>query len=201
MLAIVSPHGNLSPGLRRGARPRQWKHYEFALTPAAFGVTQEEFDLKMRDVIAVAIRSEWINWRREGGARQRPAFESSGSLLGLACRLPRCRPNSPTEAIAGKSADADQDGFSNWDEFVALTVPTDPLSRFEITGPFTAPVGSGSSIFSRSGRIYRVDEAGSFALGTWMPAGSLETGDDTIKSYIDAAAEPAAFFRVGVEMP
>ena len=48
--------------------PGQWMHYEFALTPAAFGVTPAEFEKAMRDAVMLCIRSEWIQGAPESEA-------------------------------------------------------------------------------------------------------------------------------------
>ncbi len=201
MLSIVSSHGNLFQDCVEVPVPQEWKHYEFPLTPAAFGVTQEEFDLKMRDVIALAIRSEWIyGSEKEALDNVTVSAVPDAYWSWLAGYLTPGQLGD--DSIAGKSADADHDRFTNWDEFVALTVPTDPLSNFRV--PIVPQVFGGFSVeyLSRNGRVYQVwKTTNPIDPGSWVPVGPEETGDDTMKSYMDPGTEPAAFFRVGVEIP
>jgi len=55
---------------------------------------------------------------------------------------------------------------------------------------------------SRNGRVYQVWRTADPAdPNSWVPVGPVETGDETMKSYLDPATDPAAFFKVGVDMP
>jgi hypothetical protein len=202
MLQIVSPHGSLSQNCIESPVPQEWKHYEFALTPAAFGVTQEEFDLKMRDVVAVAIRSEWISGSEKEGldnVRVSKAPEAYWSWLAGYLNPSQLG----DETIAGKPADADGDGQSNWNEFLALTAPNDPVSRFQaLVAEPPGPAGFVVTFPTRSGRIYQVWRTENPAApGAWAPVGEVIQGDDSVRSHTDPAATPAAFFRVSVGLP
>jgi hypothetical protein len=200
MVALVSSHGTLFQDCLEVPIPQAWKHYEFALSPAAFGVTQEEFDLAMRDVIAICIRSEWINGSElEALDNVRLSKAPEAYWLWLAGYL--TPEELADESIAGKWADADQDDALNWDEFVALTIPNDPLSRFHILAA-PGPDGFAVQYLSRVDRFYQVWK--STDLGdpdSWTPVGVEEAGDDTLKTYLDPDVEPAAFFKVSVRMP
>lgn len=110
-------------------------------------------------------------------------------------------PAPPPDRLATFDADSDHDGQTNRDEYLALTAPDDPLSRFTADARKT-PGGFAIDYPTRSGRVYQVWKATNPALpGSWAPVGPAVIGDDTLKSHIDATSDPAAFFRVGVGLP
>lgn len=200
MVAVISPHGNLFQDCAEVPIPQEWKHYEFALTPEAFGVSRGEFEMKMRDAIAISIRSEWINnVELEGldNVRLSKAPEAywnwiSGYLTPVELE---------DELISGKWADADQDGASNWEEYVALTAPDDPLSRFDVRVERTVD-GFEIGYFGRVGRLYQVWKTADLSdPESWIVVGPMEPGEDAMRTYMDPAVDPAAFFRVGIRIP
>jgi hypothetical protein len=67
MVSIISAWTNLHADVVTLPVPGQWRRYEFALTPATFGVSSHEFEQVMRDVVALGIRSEWISGAEQEG--------------------------------------------------------------------------------------------------------------------------------------
>jgi len=199
MLAVISVHGALTQEVTDPPALDAWNHYDFALTPAAFGVSQDQFDRIMRDVVMIGVRSEWINGsEKEALDNFRLSKAPEAYWLWLAGYL--TPEQLADEAVAAKTADPDGDARSNWDEFLALTVPTDPLSCFAIAGRRTAEGAFVVEYTARSGRVYQVWK--SLTLDDdWVAVGPLFPGADAIETYADPAGEPAAFFRVEVGLP
>ena len=198
MLSIISVYGVLEQPVAQAPALNIWNHYEFALTPAAFGVTQQTFDSVMRDVVMVGIRSEWINGaEKEALDNVRLSKAPEAYWLWLTTYL---NPSElGDEAIAGKLADADGDAHNNYAEFLALTVPTNPLSRFIAIG---RQVGGSYEVefATKPGRVYQVWKSTALA-NDWQAVGPQISGDDTIKVHSQPMAGPASFFRVGVKLP
>ncbi|MCP5525345.1 MAG: hypothetical protein H7A47_00885 [Verrucomicrobiales bacterium] len=200
MVALVSTHGSLFQDCLEVPVPQAWKHYEFTLSPTAFGVTPEEFDTAMRDVIAISIRSEWINYDElEALDNVRLSKAPEAYWIWLAGYLDPAQ--LADESIAGKWADADDDGATNWDEFMALTVPNDASSRFAIIGTLR-PEGFAIDYPTRTGRHYQVWQSTDLGdADAWEPVGPLETGNDLLQRHLAPRAMPAMFFKVTVQMP
>ncbi|MCF7676295.1 MAG: hypothetical protein K9N23_02400 [Akkermansiaceae bacterium] len=201
MLAVISVHGTMMHEITAPPTLGQWNHYEFALNPVAFGVTPEEFNTIMRDVTMLAIRAEWINYSEtEALDNVRLSKAPEAYWLWLASYLDAAA--LADESQSAKTADPDGDGASNWDEYLALTVPTDPQSRFTATAQAAGPGGFVIEYPTRSGRVYQVwKSTDPSAPGSWTAVGPMVPGDDHIKTHADPATEPAAFFRVGVGLP
>jgi hypothetical protein len=201
MIWLVSAHGSLVANCTEVPPIGAWRRYEFALNPVAFGVTAADYDRIARDVVMLAIRSEWLSGTAEREALDNVALSSTPTpyWAWLDDYLDPLELLDP--ALAATAADADRDHRTNWDEFLAITTPTDPLSRFVVTAA-SGPGGLVVAYPSRSGRVYQVwkslDLSGP---ASWTAVGPAVPGDDALKTHIDAAAEPAAFFRVGIALP
>ena len=197
-LAVISVHGVLVQDVAQSPALNTWNHYEFALTPTAFGVTQEAFDTIMRDAVMIGIRSEWINGNeKEALDNVRISKTGDAYLQWLSTWL------TPAQLadvlLSGESADFDRDGMSNLDEYLTLTDPADPQSRF---GPVARLAGNGVEIVypSRAGRVYQVWKTDTLT-GVWQPAGPLVSGDDTVKVHNDPMTGSRGFLRVVVDLP
>jgi hypothetical protein len=199
VLWLCSPHGNLVAQATEAPSTSGWKRYSFSLTPATFGVTQEEFDRIARSVAMVSIRSEWLSGTAES--------EGLDNVLASAAPDPYwawlAGYLSPAElanpALSAPSVDYDHDGCGNWVEFLALTSPVDGSQRFALGAPLQDPAGWLLRFPTRNGRIYQLH--GSFNLvdpGAWVPLGAPITGDETIHEVIDPAVSAWRFYRLEV---
>jgi hypothetical protein len=102
-------------------------------------------------------------------------------------------------SIVGSSADPDADGASNYNEFVAGTIPTNQLSRFEVELP------NGSTalrFFVAPGRAYHIDRS-EVAGGAWERVISLSRATRSGPAQIQVAPAPSStcqFYRVQVAL-
>lgn len=200
MIWMVSAHGDLVADCTEAPSTTEWKRYKFALNPVAFGVSPEQYERIARDVVWLVIRSEWLT-----GVNQREALDNVLVSTSPTPYWDWLAGYLDEEALldldmAATTADADHDGRSNWDEFMALTVPIDPASRFDIDGPSAVPGGLSIKYPTHAGRVYQVWKALDLD-GAWSPVGPLETGDDTLKTYVDPATEPKVFLKVSADIP
>lgn len=198
MISVISVHGVMEQAVSQSPAFNTWNHYEFALTPAAFGVSQETFDTIMRDAVMIGLRSEWINGSEKEALDNVRLSKATGAYwLWLTTYLSPAQ--LADEFITSESADPDNDGFTNLDEYLALTSPIDPLSRFLMV----SRVVSGTleiEYATKSGRVYRVWKSNTLA-DDWQPVSPVVSGDDTLKIYSDPMTDPRAFFRIGVSLP
>ena len=198
MISVISVHGVMEQPVAQSPALNTWNHYEFALTPAAFAVSQATFDTIMRDVVMIGIRSEWINGtEKEALDNVRSSRATAAYWLWLSTYLNPAQ--LADESISGPQADADRDGSSNFAEYLALTSPTDPQSRFLAVAQ---RVGGGMEIQypTKTGRVYQVWKSTTLA-NDWQPVGPLVPGDNTIKVYANPMTDLAAFFRVAAGLP
>jgi hypothetical protein len=198
MLSVISVHGVMEQPIAQSPALNAWNHYEFFLTPAAFGVSQQTFDTIMRDAVMIGIRSEWINGaEKEALDNVRLSKASEAYWQWLSAYLTPAQ--LADESISGVSADPDHDGSPNFDEYLALTIPTDPLSRFTAV---VRRVSGGLEIeySTAAGRVYQVWKSNTLA-NDWQAVGPLVSGDGAFKVYSDPMTESRAFFRVAVEIP
>lgn len=198
MIGIVSTQGTLFQDVADVPELLTWKHYELPLSADAFGVAQDEFDRHMRDVIAICIRSEWINGSElEALDNVNLSKANADYLLWLGGFLSPAELDDP--AVAGTGADPDDDGATNWEEFMALTDPTNPLDRFTATARDESG-GVRIEFEARSGRVYQVYRSTTLT-PPWTPVGTLITGDDTLQSFMDTTGDSRAYFQVSVSRP
>lgn len=158
MISIISAYTNLNADVAVLPVPGQWGHYEFPITPAAFGVSEAEFNQVMRDVVALGIRSEWISGgEREGLDNVRVTKASDAYWAWMSGYF--TAGELADETITGRLADADKDGADNWCEFIAGTVPTNRLDLLRIERVCATNATCLLDFDSKPGRLYGVERA------------------------------------------
>jgi hypothetical protein len=105
------------------------------------------------------------------------------------------------------SGDNDNDGFSDLQEYLADTNPTDPNSLLRITACATSAQATTGTITwtSRPTRQYHVQKRDDLSAGfVWSDAGlgriSPDSGPTTTRSFADAVAQHR-FFRMEAVRP
>ncbi len=96
--------------------------------------------------------------------------------------------------------DSDGDGMNNWQEWIAGTIPTDPLSVLKMSAPAGNPAGFTLTWQSVGGKNYYVQRTGSL-LAPFSTIQSNIVGLPGTTSYTDTNTTGSAslFYRVGVQ--
>ena len=93
--------------------------------------------------------------------------------------------------------DTDQDGYSDFDEFIAGTDPLDPTSMLKIKSS-----GIGEAVvmnwLSVVGKRYQVEGSSNMLTGPWSAAGGVVQGTGAAVSVAAEVKGPRRYFRVGV---
>lgn len=200
MVSICSVVTNLHANVSELPVPRVWTRYEFPLTAAVFGVTPELFDLVMRDVAFLGIRSEWVNGSEIEAldnvriSKAPDAYWAwiSGFLSGEQLA---------NEDYGGKFADPDGDNSSNWVEYVAGTNPTNHLDSLKFED---ARILGGNCVLgfkARTGRLYTVEAAPSLKPAPqWQIVAENLAANDLLLAVTNAADLKPRFYRLSVRM-
>ena len=201
MLSLCSPWTNLHAAVVTLPEPGEWMHYEFALTPATFGVSQAEFDRVMRDVAFLGIRSEWIDGtsEREGldNYRLSKATDAYWAWIGGFYS----GDDLTDENKAGKLADPDGDGADNWSEYVANTTPTNILDVLRIELLAVTNGVSALRFQTAPGRFYGVEVTTDFAQPSpWAAVTNDLAGNGSPMSISHAAGAAPQFYRLKVRL-
>ncbi|HTJ00621.1 MAG TPA: hypothetical protein VL527_17195 [Dongiaceae bacterium] len=201
MISLCSPWTNLHADVLSLPVPGQWDHYEFALTPATFGVSPETFAQVMRDVVLLGIRSEWIDGGEVEGLdnfRISKAPDAYWSWMGCYCTAEELG----DENISGKAADRDGDGTDNWSEYVAGTNPTNQLDRFYIVSVTPVTHGCVIRLPAKAGREYGLEACAELnATPTWaVVTNGVPGGDGPLDLPLTLEPMPR-FFRATVQLP
>jgi hypothetical protein len=103
------------------------------------------------------------------------------------------------------TSDFDHDGFSDRNEYLADTNPTNANSRLKITA-FTTPSGGTSPTVTWDSvltRQYRIEKTLALSPAAWTDSGLgliVPDGDSTTRNFGDTAA-PLRFYRVQAVRP
>jgi hypothetical protein len=110
----------------------------------------------------------------------------------------------PTNATG--HADSDHDGVTDYSEYVALTNPQDPASRFAVTDAAFAPVPGGQvgalSFTSRLARVYQLKVTTNLVTPTtWTALPPILSGVEGLMTLTHTNSANRAFYRVDVNLP
>lgn len=99
--------------------------------------------------------------------------------------------------------DTDSDGMTNWQEYIAGTMPSDGNSVFEITETASTNGQPAISWPSQTGRLYTVLYSSVLNGGTWSnaPGGTALTGNGSTMSYTNCPDISPCFLRLTVSAP
>jgi hypothetical protein len=103
--------------------------------------------------------------------------------------------------LSSGSADADGDGYSNWQEYVAGTDPLDPKSKLVAGNDQPAAQQPGDSVVcwpSVSGKQYVIQRSPTLFPATWTSI-STNTGTGGNMEIHDLNGGPGRFYRVSVQ--
>ena len=106
----------------------------------------------------------------------------------------------PTNAADGV-LDTDFDGFSNFDEYVSNTDPTNPTSFFDID--LVNITNSVLLIFETStGRVYTLKFSDDIESGIWSNfPGLIDVPGTGTNSFLDSNDVPRRFYQINVDLP
>ncbi len=197
MIYLCSAHGVLSANCTEVPSTTAWKRYEFALNPMAFGVTPEEYDRIARDVVMLAIRSEWLSGTAEKEAMDNVAVSTNltpywswiGGYL------------DPSASNANTTADADNDGLNNWGEFVAGTNPTNQLDYLRIEHVSVTNTNCLLDFKSNTGRLYGVESVTELSpTNVWTAVTNNISGTGSSMTVPVAGNDQQRFYRLSVRL-
>lgn len=202
LMSISSPYGNLDASISSAPEAGGvWNRYEFSISPEAFGVDADIFNRIMRDVSFIGIRSEWIN----GGEvealdnfRISKAPEDYWDWIGQ-----YLTPEQMVNAgISGKTADADQDGYDNWTEYLA---DTDPNNAEEFPWIQIHQGDSDEVVLlsfpTRAGRFYQIETTPDLVQPNWQSLISPTPGDGSEIEHVHQRSGTKEFFRLLISKP
>ena len=94
--------------------------------------------------------------------------------------------------------DSDNDGMSNWEEYIAGTDPTNAASALRIVA-----IGPDSVTFAPAftNRIYAVFCATNLVPADWMPLSAYQPGTGAVTALFATNTAPQIFYRIGVQKP
>jgi len=98
------------------------------------------------------------------------------------------------------NSDADTDGYTDLDEWIAFTEPNNSNSTFAIV-LITAPAGKNIFVPSTSTRRYQLEGSPSPINPTWSVIQSNIPGNDTLLGLLDPADQTHRVFRVKIKLP
>lgn len=104
-------------------------------------------------------------------------------------------------SLVSKTDDADGDGRTNYEEYLAGTDPKNANSRLTVK-TFTPLPGGGMSFTwdTITGKTYRIERSTSLTPSQWSVLQDNIEGDGTLKTFSDSApaSDPHQFYRIAV---
>lgn len=201
MIWVVSAHGSLVANCVETPPLKAWKRFEFALNPVAFGVTPAEYERIARDVVFLAIRSEWLTGTAEKEAMDNVVVSTNLTpyWAWLDDYLDAAELLDP--AMAATTADADLDGRDNWNEFIAGTNPTNQLDYLHIERVSIMNTNCLLEFNSRTGRLYGILRTPSLAASNvWTLAVSNIAGTGSSLTVPSGVTGTRQFYRLQVRL-
>ncbi|MEE9368538.1 MAG: hypothetical protein V3V05_06695 [Pontiella sp.] len=102
-----------------------------------------------------------------------------------------------TNAVA--TADGDDDGYLNWQEYILGSNPTNGGSSFLFTPGTNPPPGEFSIDFTTvTGRLYTVECTDELGSGNWQVLTNF-IGDGSAVQFIDPTTIPACFYQIQID--
>ncbi len=101
---------------------------------------------------------------------------------------------------ADPDADDDEDGMTNFEEYIADTDPTDPDSRFVILS-VTNAAGMRIEVPSSAARLYRFLYTDDPVEEEWTPLGEEIPGEEPTTAFTDPDPVDSRIYRVEVRLP
>jgi PKD repeat protein len=102
---------------------------------------------------------------------------------------------------AAELDDSDGDGFPAWQEYIALTSPTDGTSYFAVKDIAFGAAGAEVSFDTALGRVYTVQHSAGLSPLSWSNAASPVTGTGSRLTVAVPDASAAYYYRVQVSLP
>ena len=111
-------------------------------------------------------------------------------------------PPEASEAERAGTFDFDHDGISNEDEWIALTDPSNPASRFASSAPELSGDNLIISVFTAAGRVYRLRESDDLSTWTYTASQPTLSGNDAVQSFtVPRGVDARRFFDITVALP
>ena len=201
MISIISAYTNLDAHVSDLPVPGQWGHHEFGVTPAAFGVSTNEFNRVLRDVVALRVRSEWIDGtsEREGLDNVRVSKAPDAYWAWISQFFSGA--DLYDENLVGRLANPDGDGVNNWSEYIADTAPTNALDFLRFEHVWTTNGLCAMDFKTRPGRLYTVESADLLeATNTWTGRTNDIAGTGALMIYQTAPDGPQRYHRLKVRL-
>lgn len=108
-----------------------------------------------------------------------------------------------THLFGAGTNDYDNDTMTDWEEYVATTVPTNAASRFEILSMSATRDSCTLTFLSSASRVYALSSSDDLKSGLWSAVDGLtnKAGTGMMMSLTDTNSVPFRAYRLGVLLP